>query len=85
MGCNKIKKPPEKAVSAEAGGFEPPVRLLVRQFSKLLVSATHPNFRMKSLQNCLQIYEFVFSLSKEIQIFRENIPTFAYFFVVKIG
>ena len=30
--------------SAEAGGFEPPVRLPVRQFSKLLVSATHPNF-----------------------------------------
>ena len=31
---------------AEAGGFEPPVRLPVRQFSKLLVSATHPNFQM---------------------------------------
>mgnify|MGYP006967134176 CR=1 FL=1 len=30
--------------SAEAGGFEPPVRLPVRQFSKLVVSATHPNF-----------------------------------------
>ena len=31
--------------NAEAGGFEPPVRLPVRQFSKLLVSATHPNFQ----------------------------------------
>lgn len=31
--------------SAEAGGFEPPVRLPVRQFSKLVVSATHPNFQ----------------------------------------
>ena len=30
--------------SAEAGGFEPPVQLPVRQFSKLVVSATHPNF-----------------------------------------
>ena len=30
--------------SAEGGGFEPPVRLPVRQFSKLLVSATHPSF-----------------------------------------
>ena len=30
---------------AEAGGFEPPVRLPVRQFSKLVVSATHPNFQ----------------------------------------
>lgn len=29
---------------AEAGGFEPPVRLPVRQFSKLVVSATHPHF-----------------------------------------
>ena len=33
---------------AEAGGFEPPVRLPVRQFSKLLVSATHPNFHTGS-------------------------------------
>ena len=31
-------------ISAEAGGFEPPVQLPVRQFSKLLVSATHPHF-----------------------------------------
>ena len=31
-------------IEAEAGGFEPPVRLPVRQFSKLVVSATHPNF-----------------------------------------
>ena len=30
---------------AEGGGFEPPVREPVRQFSKLLVSATHPSFR----------------------------------------
>ena len=29
---------------AEAGGFEPPVQLPVRQFSKLVVSATHPHF-----------------------------------------
>ena len=28
--------------AAEGGGFEPPVREPVRQFSKLLVSATHP-------------------------------------------
>ena len=31
-------------VDAEAGGFEPPVRKPVRQFSKLVVSATHPHF-----------------------------------------
>ena len=29
---------------AEGGGFEPPVPIRVRQFSKLVVSATHPNF-----------------------------------------
>ena len=29
---------------AEGGGFEPPVPLRVRQFSKLVVSATHPSF-----------------------------------------
>ena len=28
---------------AERGGFEPPVQFPVRQFSKLLVSATHPS------------------------------------------
>ena len=45
---------------AEAGGFEPPVRLPVRQFSKLLVSATHPNFqnfrfKLRFLSNAVQI------------------------------
>ena len=35
---------------AEAGGFEPPVRLPARQFSKLLVSATHPNFLSRLLK-----------------------------------
>ena len=43
---------------AEAGGFEPPVRLLVRQFSKLLVSATHPNFlkELSFFSNAMQRY-----------------------------
>ena len=38
----KTKKPTNKFISwlfAEAGGFEPPVPLRVRQFSKLVVSA----------------------------------------------
>ncbi len=35
-------------VLAEEGGFEPPVQLPVRQFSKLVVSATHPSFRLAS-------------------------------------
>lgn len=42
-----LKKELRSAVPflAEKGGFEPPVQLPVRQFSKLLVSATHPSLR----------------------------------------
>ena len=40
----KKKKNSNEFFFAEGGGFEPPVRLPVRQFSKLLVSATHPSF-----------------------------------------
>ena len=36
---------------AERGGFEPPVQLPVRQFSKLLVSATHPTLRAAYLKH----------------------------------
>ncbi len=48
----KTKKPTNKFISwffAEAGGFEPPVPLRVRQFSKLVVSATHPHFLVCSV------------------------------------
>ena len=41
----------ENPSAAEGGGFEPPVREPVRQFSKLLVSATHPSFRISSAAN----------------------------------
>ena len=44
-GHKKLRQLTEFYQKAEAGGFEPPVRLPVRQFSKLLVSATHPNFQ----------------------------------------
>ena len=40
----ETKKVSEDTFEAEAGGFEPPVQLPVRQFSKLVVSATHPHF-----------------------------------------
>jgi hypothetical protein len=44
------------------GGFEPPVRLPVRQFSKLLVSATHPP------------HLFIFKLFKNVCFFvRANV------------
>ena len=43
---------------AEGGGFEPPVRLPVRQFSKLLVSATHPSFpAINAIRQTLSEYE----------------------------
>ncbi len=45
-------------ISAEAGGFEPPVQLPVRQFSKLVVSATHPHF----------LYEFLLKSDANIQV-----------------
>ena len=41
----RLKKKRGISYLAERGGFEPPVRLPVRQFSKLLVSATHPSLR----------------------------------------
>ena len=46
---------------AVGGGFEPPVRLPVRQFSKLVVSATHPSHQTDSFfLTGLQIYkEFI--------------------------
>ncbi len=48
-GLSGYKKSPQALlesffpVVAVRGGFEPPVRLPVRQFSKLVVSATHPS------------------------------------------
>ena len=48
---------------AESGGFEPPERYPVRQFSKLLVSATHPTFLTELLlkKQCKNINFFVIS------------------------
>ena len=58
-GTKKLRQLTEFYQKAEAGGFEPPVRLPVRQFSKLLVSATHPNFQSSLgthlLSNAVQI------------------------------
>lgn len=39
------------AALAEGGGFEPPVPIRVRQFSKLVVSATHPSFQDGAVLN----------------------------------
>ena len=49
-------------ITAEAGGFEPPVRKPVRQFSKLVVSATHPHFlRTAIIGIALQRYILFFN------------------------
>ena len=46
-----------KKLPAERGGFEPPVQLPVRQFSKLLVSATHPSLHTTlNMRNCPLLY-----------------------------
>jgi hypothetical protein len=50
-------------VFAEATRFELVVRLPVRQFSKLVVSATHPNFLLRF---CGCKYRKVFSIIKTI-------------------
>lgn len=66
---------------AEATRFELVVQLPVRQFSKLLVSATHPHFLMNFSKNRMQIYKFVFNLSKKKQYFHMNLPTFVTIFM----
>ena len=55
---------------AEAGGFEPPVQLPVRQFSKLVVSATHPHFLLVILLKSDANIQDTFQLFKENQFFK---------------
>lgn len=54
---------------AEKGGFEPPVQLPVRQFSKLLVSATHPSLQFHSTLTVtceLGLQNYIFSPTYQI-------------------
>ena len=62
QACNGLpvyKKSPQALLEsffcccAVRGGFEPPVRLPVRQFSKLVVSATHPSHLSAQWVICL--------------------------------
>ena len=69
---------------AEAGGFEPPVRLPVRQFSKLVVSATHPNFLpLRFLADSNRRTRFCRPLTKPL-IQGTNISFFAASFVSRL-
>lgn len=52
---HKNKKATEiffQSLAAVRGGFEPPERLPVRQFSKLVVSATHPSHQTPIFRFC---------------------------------
>ncbi len=64
-------------IIAEAGGFEPPVQLPVRQFSKLLVSATHPHFLLVILLKSDANIQVCFQLFKEKLFFKYEYITFA--------
>ena len=69
---------------AEAGGFEPPVRLPVRQFSKLVVSATHPNFQsLRFLADSNRRTRFCRPLTKPL-IQGTNLSFFAASFVSRL-
>ena len=65
---------------AEAGGFEPPVRLPVRQFSKLLVSATHPNFLPVVRCNHRIIFAHLLIADAKVWIYFYSSKLFANFF-----
>ena len=67
---------------AEGGGFEPPVREPVRQFSKLLVSATHPSFQ-KEVLNCNRGVISLIAGAK-VHTFSETTKSFHHFFRKKL-
>lgn len=62
---------------AEGGGFEPPVRVSVRQFSKLLVSATHPTFLVSKRARLKSDTKLNYFCVKA-KFFRDNTPFFTH-------
>ena len=67
---------------AEGGGFEPPVREPVRQFSKLLVSATHPSFQKDLRVRNLGVISS--NAGAKVQPFFQSCKYFANFFQKKL-
>ena len=65
-------------LGAEGGGFEPPVREPVRQFSKLLVSATHPSFLKDSQAGNLGVFSLI--AGAKVRSFFETTKCFCNFF-----
>ena len=76
--------PPSLSVKspAEGGGFEPPVREPVRQFSKLLVSATHPSFHKDPGVRNLGVISS--NAGAKVQPFFQSCKYFANFFRKKL-
>ena len=76
--------------NAEGGGFEPPVRLRARQFSKLLVSATHPFFLksmlaelLSTISNAVAKLVFLFYSSKYYHvIFRFIVKKYTFLLIL---
>ncbi|MBR2778257.1 MAG: hypothetical protein IKD75_14415, partial [Prevotella sp.] len=60
------------------GGFEPPVREPVRQFSKLLVSATHPSFQKEVLSFNRGVISLI--AGAKVQTFFRSTKCFGIFF-----
>ena len=69
-------------LGAEGGGFEPPVREPVRQFSKLLVSATHPSFQKDPGVRNLGVISS--NAGAKVQPFFQSCKYFANFFQKKL-
>ena len=68
--------------AAEGGGFAPPVREPVRQFSKLLVSATHPSFQKDPEVRNLGVISS--NAGAKVQPFFQSCKYFANFFRKKL-
>ena len=69
-------------LGAEGGGFEPPVREPVRQFSKLLVSATHPSFQKDPGVRNLGVISLI--AGAKVRTFSETTKSFCNFFRKKL-
>ena len=69
-------------LGAEGGGFEPPVREPVRQFSKLLVSATHPSFQKDPGVRNRGVISLI--AGAKVRTFSETTKSFADFFRKKL-
>ena len=76
--CLNCRVAREKDRRSIGGGFEPPVREPVRQFSKLLVSATHPSFQKDLGVRNRGVISLI--AGAKVRLFFEPCKFFSYFF-----